>query len=152
MFHSPACVSGLYDFTVMCEAIKHGGGHFLIAKDLRPFTEGQIGGDDHRGLLIEFGDKMEEQLTAGFGERQIPQLIEHHQIEANQFSGYFAALTGQFFLLQFISQIHQVVKPSPHLVAHRLGGNCNGQVRFTGSGTTDKNQVDVIFNEGCFVQ
>ena len=37
---------------------------------------------------------MEEQLTAGFGERQISQLIEHHQIEANQLSGNLAAITG----------------------------------------------------------
>jgi hypothetical protein len=37
---------------------------------------------------------MEVQLTAGFGKRQIPQLIEHHQIKSNQFSDNLITITG----------------------------------------------------------
>jgi hypothetical protein len=38
---------------VMGEAVEERGGHLGIAEDGRPFAEGEIGGDDHRGLLIE---------------------------------------------------------------------------------------------------
>ncbi len=44
----------------MGDPIKHCGGHLLVAKDLGPFPEGEIGGDDHRGLLVELGDQVKE--------------------------------------------------------------------------------------------
>ena len=46
----------------MCDPVEHGSGHLLVAEDLGPFSEGQIGGDDHRCLLIELGDQVKEQL------------------------------------------------------------------------------------------
>jgi hypothetical protein len=48
VFHSPGVVSGFQDFTMMREPVEHGGGHFLVAEDLGSFSEGKIGGDDHR--------------------------------------------------------------------------------------------------------
>ena len=50
------------------EAIEQCGGHFGIAEDGRPFTEGEIGGYDDRGAFIEPADEMEEKLTASLGE------------------------------------------------------------------------------------
>jgi len=82
MFHPPGVVSGFEDFTMMREAVEHGGGHLLIAEDLRPFPEGEVGGDDHRGLLVELGDQMEEQLAGIFRERKVAQFIEYHQVKA----------------------------------------------------------------------
>ena len=55
----------------MGDTVEHGGGHLFIAEDLGPFPEGEIGGDDHRGLLVELGDQMKEQLAGVFGERLI---------------------------------------------------------------------------------
>lgn len=46
MFDSPAIVACLDDVTVMCDTIEQCGCHLLVAK-------GQIGGDEHRGPLIE---------------------------------------------------------------------------------------------------
>jgi len=67
---------------MMREPVEHGGGHLLVAEDLGPFPEGEVGGDDHRGLLVELGDQMKQQLACVFGERQVAQLIEHHQVKA----------------------------------------------------------------------
>ncbi len=53
MFHSPGVVSGFYNLTVMGDPVEHGRGHLFIAEYLGPFPESEIGGDDHRGLLIE---------------------------------------------------------------------------------------------------
>ena len=51
MLHPPRVVSGLQDLAVVREAVEHGGGHLLVAEDLGPLPEAQIGGDDHRGLF-----------------------------------------------------------------------------------------------------
>jgi hypothetical protein len=37
----------------------------------RPFTEGEVGGDDDRGALVEAADEVEQELAAGLGEGQI---------------------------------------------------------------------------------
>ena len=60
----PAIVAGLDDLAVVGEAIEQRGGHFGVDEDARPFSEGEIGGDDHGGALVEFADQMEEQLPA----------------------------------------------------------------------------------------
>ena len=97
----------------MCDPVEHGSGHLLVAEDLGPFSEGQIGGDDHRCLLIELGDQVKEQLAGVFGERQIAQFVEDDQVKAGQAGGQPAAATGQILLLQIVGQIHQVVKSRP---------------------------------------
>jgi hypothetical protein len=110
VFHSPGVVSGFDNFAVMSDAVEHGGGHLFVAEDLGPFPEGEIGGDDYRGLLVEFGDQVKEQLAGVFRKRQIAQLIEHHQVEARQAGGEPASATGQILLLQVVGEIDQVVE------------------------------------------
>ena len=47
-----------------------------------PFAEGQVGGDDDRGLLVEAADQVEQQLAAGLGEGQIAEFVEHDEVDA----------------------------------------------------------------------
>jgi hypothetical protein len=49
---------------VVGEAIEQRGRHLGIAEHARPFAEGEIGGDDDRGALVEPADEVEEQLAA----------------------------------------------------------------------------------------
>ena len=63
MLHPPRVVTGFQDLAVVREAIEHGGGHLFVPEDLGPFSEAPVGGDDHRGLLVELGDEVEEQLA-----------------------------------------------------------------------------------------
>ena len=58
VFHPPAFVSGLDDFTMMGQTIKHSGGHFLITEHLGPFTKVEIGGDNDGCLFVQLRDKM----------------------------------------------------------------------------------------------
>jgi hypothetical protein len=53
---------------MMRESIQQRGGHLGVAEDARPFTEGEVGGDDDRGAFIEAADQMEQELAAGLGE------------------------------------------------------------------------------------
>ena len=39
-----AFVTGFYDIAMVRQAVKQGGGHFGIAKHLRPFSKAQVGG------------------------------------------------------------------------------------------------------------
>ena len=60
-------VAGLHDMAVMCQPVEQRRGHLGVAEDGGPFPEGQVGGDDHRGALVELADQMEEALAAGLG-------------------------------------------------------------------------------------
>ena len=70
VFEAPALVAGLDDFAVVGEPVEQGRGHLGVAKHARPFAEGEIGGDDDRGALVEPADQMKEQLAAGLSEGQ----------------------------------------------------------------------------------
>ena len=61
---------------MVSEAVEQRGRHFWIAKDARPFAEGEVGRDDDRGALIETADEMEQQLPAGLGEGEIAEFVE----------------------------------------------------------------------------
>jgi len=82
VLHSPGIVSRFDDLAVMGDAVEQGGGHLLVAEDLGPLPEGEIGGDDDRSLLVELGDQVKEQLAGVLGERQVAQFIEHDEVEA----------------------------------------------------------------------
>jgi len=79
---SAALVAGFDDVAVMGQAIEQGGGHFGVAEDAWPFAEAEVGGDDHRDLLIEVADQVEQELTAGLGEGEIAKLVENDEVEA----------------------------------------------------------------------
>jgi hypothetical protein len=53
---------------VVGDAVEHGRGHLGVAEDLGPVGEGEVGGDDDRGVLVELVDQMEEQLCAGLAD------------------------------------------------------------------------------------
>ena len=69
------------------DAVEQRGGHLRVAEHGGPLAEGEVGGDDDRGLLVELADQVEQELPAGSGERQITQFIEHHEIESAELGG-----------------------------------------------------------------
>ena len=61
---APGFVAGLDDLAVVGEPVEQCGCHLGVAEDGWPFAEGEIGGDDDRGALIEAADQVEEELAA----------------------------------------------------------------------------------------
>ena len=53
---APAVVAGLDDIAVMGKPVEQSGGHLGITEDAGPFAEGEIGGDDDGGALVEATD------------------------------------------------------------------------------------------------
>ena len=64
VLEAPALVAGLDDVAVVGEAIEQRCGHLGVAEDAWPFTEGEVGGDDDGGALVEAADQVEQQLAA----------------------------------------------------------------------------------------
>ena len=76
MPEAPAVIASFDDIAMVGDAVERRSGHLGIAEDGGPLAERQVGGDDHRGLLVEPADQVEQQLSAGLGERQIAELVE----------------------------------------------------------------------------
>ena len=92
---APAVVAGLDDVAVMSEAIEQCCGHFGIAKNTRPFPEGEICRDDHRRAFVEAADSVEQQLSAGLREGQIAELVEDDEVDAGEKVGEPSLATGR---------------------------------------------------------
>ena len=64
------------------EPVEERRGHLGVAEDARPFCEVEICGQQNRSALVEAANQVEEQLTAGLGEGQIPELVEDQEVQA----------------------------------------------------------------------
>ena len=49
-------IAGSHDMTMVGEPIEQGGRHLGVAKDLRPFRDGQVRRDDDAGVLTGLTD------------------------------------------------------------------------------------------------
>ena len=94
VLEAPAVVAGLDNVAVVRQPVEHGGCHFGVAEHLRPIGEGQIGGDQQRGIFVEFADQVEQQLAARLAERQIAEFVDDDEIVAQQLLGQPATTTG----------------------------------------------------------
>ena len=98
---------------------------FGVAEHLRPIGECQIGGDQQRGVFVEFADQVEQQLAARLAERQIAEFIDDDEIVAQQLLGQPATTTGGLLLLQLIDEIDQIEEASSGAGANDRRGHCD---------------------------
>ena len=85
VFKPPALVAGLDDFAVMRHPVEERGRHLGVSEDLAPFPKRQIRRDDHRGLLVELRDQVEQELGAVLRERQVAKFVQDHDIEPGHY-------------------------------------------------------------------
>ena len=76
----------------------------MAAEDTRPFAEGEVGGDDDRGALVEPRDPMEEQLTAGLREGEIDELVKHGEVESGEVIGDGSCLPARCSVLRRLTR------------------------------------------------
>ena len=60
---------------MVAEAVEQRGGELLVAEDLHPLAEAQVGRHQGRAPLVTLGEDVEEQLTAGPIEGDKPQFV-----------------------------------------------------------------------------
>ena len=129
VLEAPALVAGLDDLAVMGEAVEQRGGHLGVAEDARPFAEGEVGGDDDRGALVEPADQMEEQLAAGLGEGQIAEFVEHDEVEAGEIIGDAPLAAGAGFALEPVDEVDDVEEAAAGAAADAGPGDGDGEMR-----------------------
>ena len=64
VFETIAVIAGFDDVAMVGQAVEQRGGHLGVVEDPGPFTEGEIGGEDHAGALVEFAHQMEQQCAS----------------------------------------------------------------------------------------
>ena len=101
-----ALVAGLHDVAVVSQSVQQGGRHLRVAEDAGPLSEVQVGRDHHTGALVQFGEQVEQQRTAGLTEGQVTHLVEDDEIHAQQTEGDTSGLALRLLLLQGVHQIH----------------------------------------------
>lgn len=152
MLEAPAVVAGLDDIAMVGDVVEQRGGHLGITEDGRPLAEGEVGGDDDRGLLVEFADQVEQQLPTGTGERQIAQFIEHHEIEPAELGGYGTGLADAGFLLKPGNKVDRVEVAPAGAGADDAGGDRGGQVGLASARSADEHDIAPPWQERTGVQ
>jgi len=92
----------------MGEAIERSCGHLGAVEHGGAFAEGEVGGDDDRGALVEAADQVEQELPARLRERYIAGLVEHDEVEARQVVGHAALLPATGLGFEPVDQINDV--------------------------------------------
>ena len=131
----------------MSEAIEQRRRHLGIAEHAGPFAEGEVGGDDDRGALVEPTDEVEQELSAGLGERQIAEFVEDDEVHASEVFGKPSLPRVAGLGLEPIDEIDHVVEPAAAAGANATSGDGDGQVGFAGAGSADQNGVALLGDE-----
>src|SRR5262249_57324888 len=93
-----------------------------------PWGEGEMGQQSDRGALVAAADKMKQHLPAANRERQVAQLVENDEIDADKLVGEFSGLAGAGLGLELIDQIDGSEEAHAGTVAHAISADRYGQV------------------------
>src|SRR3954451_7357104 len=133
---------------MMGEAVEQCGGHLGVTEDGWPFAEGEIGGDDDRGALIEPADQMEQQLAACVGKRQVSEFVEYSEVQACVVVGDAALLAIAMFGVEPVDEVDDIEEAAASSVADQCTGDADRQMRFAGSSAADEDGVALVGEEG----
>ena len=95
----------------MPEAVERRRGELLIAEDLHPLAEGEVGGDDRRAPLVAVGEQVEEQFSAGPLEGHEAEFVDDQQRDAQ---------------VAPVERAERVLVPRLDEVAYEVGGADEG--------------------------
>ena len=137
VLEAPALVARLDDVAVVGETVEQCGGHLWITEDARPFAEGEIGGDDDRGALVEAADGVEQQLPTGLGERQIAELVEDDEVQTGEIIGEPSLAACSPLGLEPVDQIDGVEEASARTGSYTAARDGDRQMRLAGAGRTN---------------
>ena len=133
-FETPTVVTGFHDVAMVSQAVEQRGGHLGVAEHAGPFTEGEIGGDDDGGPLVEPADEMEQQLAAGLIERQVAEFVEDDEVHPGQMLGDTTLPSVAGLDLQAVDEVDDVVKAPASTGSDAASGDCDGEMGLPGAG------------------
>jgi len=110
------------------EAVEQGRGHLGVAEHRWPFAEGEVGGDDDRGALVEPAHEVEQQLAAGLGEGQMAEFVEDDEVAPGELVGGAALASGAVLGVEIVDRVivydpwwNPAVERQAMDRAHRIG-------------------------------
>ena len=148
VLEAPAFVAGLDDLAMVCEPVEERGGHLRVAEDARPLAERQVGRDDDRGSLVELADQVEQELSAGLGEREIAEFVQDQEVEAGDQVRCPALSFGPGFGVELVYEIDDVEEPAAPAVSDAGPRDADGEMGLTGSGAADQHEIALMIEEG----
>jgi len=134
---------------VVGETVEERCGHLGVPEDGGPFAEGEVGGDDDRGALVEAADQVEQELPTGLGEGQVTQLVEDDEVHAGQIVRRAALLAAAGLGLKPIHQINDVEEATPGAAPDQRAGYGDGKVGLAGSGAADQDDIALVGHEAA---
>src|SRR5262249_39614233 len=117
----------------MGETIEERSRHLGIAEHARPLAEGEVGGDDDRGLLVEPADQVEEELPARWREGQIAELVQDHEVKSCKMVGDAALAGGSGLALEPVHEVDDIVEAGTGAAADAAPGDGGGEMRLARS-------------------
>ncbi len=132
---------------MMRQSVEQRGRHLGVAKNARPFAECEICRHDHRGLLVEPADQVEQQLPAGLCERQIAEFVEHDEVLAAQIVGQAPRPSGSALGLKSVDQIDDIEESASGTATNAGASNCDGEMTLPGTGPADQHNVALMRQE-----
>ena len=138
----------LEDGRVMDEAIDGGERHGGIGKDLSPFAEGLVGGDEHRSSFVAGADQLEQHAGLGLVLGDVGEVVEDQQVEAVEpvdggFERQFAA--GDLKLLDEVGGAGEEHAPAVLDEGEADGG---GQMALSAAGRSEEEQIGALVEPG----
>lgn len=88
-------------------------------------------------------------MSAGLGERQITQLVEHDEVEPGQVVRHAPGTTGPRLRLQAVHQVDDVEEPAAGTVADACSRDGNGQMGFAGTRAADQDDIALMGKEAA---
>jgi hypothetical protein len=92
------------------QPVEDGRGQHVIAEDLAPLAEGLVGGQQDRAALIAAGDRLEDQVGVGAGQRQIAHLVDRQDGGLEVVWSFLATRPDASASLRFLTRSSRVVK------------------------------------------
>ena len=92
---------------------------------------------------------MEQQLSAGLGEGQVAEFVEHDEVEAGDMIGDAALAAGAGLGLELIDEVDDVEEATAGAAADAGPSDGDGCVAFSGAGSADQHDVALLLHEAA---
>src|SRR5271156_306401 len=148
VLEAEAVVSGFENVAAVSEAIEERRCHLRVAEHGCPLAKAEIGRDDNAGALVELAQQMEEQGSAGGAEREVAEFVEDDEVGVGEAPRDLSWLSLKLFLFEGVDEFDGGEEPDAlAVVLDGLDADRRGEMRLTGAGAADQDDIVGVFQE-----
>ncbi len=147
-----AVAADVDDVAVVDESIDQRGRHDLIAKDLAPLFEAFVARENGGGVLVAPGDQLEEEHRAGTRDRQIADLVDHHETREDERAQAVRQSAAGLRVFERVQQIGERREVDAPAALRRGDRETEREVRFADAGRPEEDDILLPLDEAERVQ